>query len=39
MAAALGANPDAIRPVRKRLIQAGRVSTAGQARAMSYAAV
>lgn len=39
IAGALGTSTDTIRPVMKRLIQAGRVSTAGQARAMSYVAV
>ena len=38
IAAALGTDTAAIRPVMKRLIKAGRVKTAGQARAMSYAA-
>jgi hypothetical protein len=36
ISAAIGANSDAIRPVMKRLIQAGRVRTQGQKRAMSY---
>jgi hypothetical protein len=38
IASAFGENADAIRPVMKRLIKAGRVKTAGRARAMSYAA-
>jgi hypothetical protein len=36
ISAAIGANSDAIRPVMKRLIQAGRVRTQGQKRATSY---
>jgi hypothetical protein len=39
IAVALGTDPDGIRPVMKRLIKAGRVRTAGRARAMSYAVV
>jgi hypothetical protein len=38
IASVFGASADAIRPVMKRLIRAGRVKAAGQARAMSYAA-
>ena len=39
IAGAFGTDTATVRPVMKRLIQAGRVRTAGQARAMSYAAV
>jgi hypothetical protein len=39
IASVLGTDTGTVRPVMKRLIQAGRVRTAGQARAMSYAAV
>ena len=38
IAVALGTDAATIRPLMKRLIQAGKVRTAGQARAMSYAA-
>lgn len=38
IAQALGTDTSTIRPVMKRLIQAGRVRTVGQARAMSYSA-
>jgi hypothetical protein len=36
IAGALGTDSASVRPVMKRLIQAGKVRTAGQARAMSY---
>jgi DNA-binding IscR family transcriptional regulator len=39
IAGALGTATSTLRPVMKRLVRAGRVKTAGQARAMSYAAV
>jgi hypothetical protein len=39
IAGAFGTDTATVRPVMKRLIQAGRVRTSGQARAMSYAAV
>lgn len=38
IAQAFGTDTGTIRPVMKRLIKAGRITTAGQARAMSYAA-
>jgi len=38
IAQALGTDTGTIRPVMKRLVKAGRVRTAGQARAMCYAA-
>jgi hypothetical protein len=38
IATALGTDTATVRPVMKRLIRAGRVKTAGQARAMSYSA-
>jgi len=38
IAQALGTSAATVRPVMKRLIKAGRVRTAGQARAMSYSA-
>ncbi len=38
IAAALGTDSDTVRPVMKRLIQAGRVRTAGERRSMSYTA-
>jgi hypothetical protein len=38
IAQALGTNAATVRPVMRRLIKAGRVRTAGQARAMSYSA-
>jgi len=39
IAIALGTNTSTVRPVMKRLIKAGRVKSAGRARAMNYAAV
>jgi hypothetical protein len=39
IAAALGSNAQAVRPVMRRLITAGKIRTQGRARAMRYATV